>query len=58
MSTPELSEEAKAMVRAYVQKKREELGPNWKEIEAERVAAETMKLLEPLLGLLGAKRSD
>ena len=46
------SPEVKAILKAYCQKKREQLGDNWKEIESKRLAEETTKAIWPVIDAL------
>lgn len=44
--------EVRALLKTYCQRKEAELGPNWKEIEAKRMAEETVAALGPFLAAL------
>ncbi len=52
MKSMEASPEVKAILKDYCRKKEAELGPNWKEIEAKRMAEQTTAALGPFLTAL------
>lgn len=44
----QISPEVRKILRDYCDRKREELGPDWKEIEAKRMAEQTTKVIMPV----------